>query len=125
MVLSSNQRRGAGLGSDLRLSGGEQQTFKIGNQEELDSRREDMHRVLHSTSGMPHLEQSSSFRETVSAAGDKKVMGQPSSRAAVWLQQLPCDLHASTCCVHPCTSAGYGAVAAAARSCSFGVKFLL
>ena len=62
----------AGMGSDLRMSGGEQH-FKIGNQEELDSRREEMHRVLHSTSGMPHLEQTSSFRETISAAGDKKV----------------------------------------------------
>ena len=58
----------------MRLSGGEHQSFKIGDSQELDQRRSEMHGLLHSTSGMPHLEQSSSFRETISAAGDKKVL---------------------------------------------------
>ena len=47
--------------------------------------------MLHSTEGMPHLTESSSFRETISAAGDKKVH-----------PFLRCSLSGCLACVDAC-----------------------
>ena len=70
---SSTQQSGQTIGGGRNLAEGEYSVYQPGQLENLQERRQNMSQIESSTPGVPHLTDSTSFRETITAASDKQV----------------------------------------------------